>query len=93
MQVHYEVALHRASRFYTHKALALNILLTLLLTGIAFKLVINDTIPKVSYYTMMDYYMNGMLLLLFIIAVENARRLRRDTRARSLSHGGRDVGA
>ena len=47
------------------------IVLTLLLTAVAFKLVISDSIPKVSYFTIMDFYMNGMFVLLFIIALEN----------------------
>ena len=48
-----------------------SIVLTLLLTAVAFKLVISDSIPKVSYFTVMDFYMNGMFILLFIISVEN----------------------
>ena len=48
-----------------------SIVLTLLLTAVAFKLVIADSIPKVGYFTVMDYYMNGMFVLLFIISIEN----------------------
>ena len=48
-----------------------SIVLTLLLTAVAFKLVISDSIPKVGYFTVMDYYMNGMFVLLFVISIEN----------------------
>ena len=48
-----------------------SIVLTLLLTAVAFKLVISDSIPKVGYFTVMDYYMNGMFALLFAISIEN----------------------
>ena len=48
-----------------------SIVLTLLLTAVAFKLVISDSIPKVGYFTVLDYYMNGMFILLFIISLEN----------------------
>ena len=48
-----------------------SIVLTLLLTAVAFKLVIADSIPKVGYFTVMDHYMNGMFILLFTISIEN----------------------
>ena len=49
----------------------MSIVLTLLLTAVAFKLVIADALPKVSYFTALDKYMNAMFALLFIVAVEN----------------------
>ena len=44
---------------------------TLLLTAVAFKLVVSDILPKVSYWTLLDVYLNAMFLLLLVVAVEN----------------------
>ena len=46
-------------------------MLTLLLTAVAFKLVISDSLPKVGYFTALDIYMNMMFGMLFFVAVEN----------------------
>jgi len=48
-----------------------SVVLTLLLTAVAFKLVVSDSLPKVSYWTIMDWYMNAMFLMLLVIALEN----------------------
>jgi heme/copper-type cytochrome/quinol oxidase subunit 2 len=47
----------------------MSIVLTLLLTAVAFKLVIADSLPKVSYFTALDTYMNAMFLLLFMVCL------------------------
>ena len=45
--------------------------LTLLLTVVAFKMVLSDTLPKVAYLTFLDYYVFACFLVIFIIAIEN----------------------
>lgn len=50
----------------------LSVGLTLLLTAIAFKLVIADDLPRLAYWTKLDYYMNFMFAILFLISVANA---------------------
>ena len=46
--------------------------LTLLLTAVAFKLVIADSLPKVAYVTKLDAYISFGFVLLSILMVENA---------------------
>ena len=46
-----------------------SLVVTLLLTAVAFKLVISDVLPKVSYWTIMDYYINAMFALLLVISL------------------------
>jgi hypothetical protein len=46
--------------------------LTLLLTAIAFKFVFADALPKVSYQTVLDGYMNTCFFFLAAVFVENA---------------------
>ncbi|KOO30187.1 nicotinic acetylcholine receptor alpha 9b subunit [Chrysochromulina tobinii] len=48
------------------------IVLTLQLTTIAFKFVIADSLPKVSYDTTLDMYMNMCSIFLGIVFFENA---------------------
>ena len=48
-----------------------SLVVTLLLTAVAFKLVISEILPKVSYWTLLDYYINASFLMLLIIALEN----------------------
>ena len=48
------------------------IVLTLQLTTIAFKFVIADSLPKVSYDTTLDMYMNMCSIFLGIVFIENA---------------------
>lgn len=50
----------------------LSVVLTVLLTAVAFKLVIADSLPKIAYWTGLDKYLNFNLLLLLFIAMENA---------------------
>jgi len=49
----------------------MSIVLTLLLTAVAFKLVVADMLPKVSYWTVLDIYVNSMFAMLFVISIEN----------------------
>jgi hypothetical protein len=46
--------------------------LTLLLTAVAFKLVIADSLPKVAYVTKLDAYISFGFVLLLVLMVENA---------------------
>ena len=45
--------------------------LTLLLTAVAYKFVIQETLPKVSYATMLDLYINFCFAFLFCINLAN----------------------
>jgi hypothetical protein len=46
--------------------------LTLLLTTVAFKYSISQTLPKVAYLTTLDYYIIGTFTFLASVALENA---------------------
>jgi hypothetical protein len=46
-----------------------NIILTLLLTAVAFKFVIADAIPKIGYNTLLDEFVLSQLLFLFLTVV------------------------
>ena len=46
--------------------------LTLLLTAVAFKLVIADSLPKVAYVTKLDAYISSGFVLLLVLMIENA---------------------
>ena len=46
--------------------------LTLLLTVVAFKLLLSDNLPKVSYFTFLDTYVLCAFAFIFFIAVANA---------------------
>jgi len=48
-----------------------SVVLTLLLTAVAFKLVVADALPKISYVTVLDIYMDFQFLLIFGIALQN----------------------
>lgn len=50
----------------------LSITLTLLLTSVAYKFVVANSIPQVSYNTMLDWYVWGTLIFILLCAVENA---------------------
>jgi hypothetical protein len=50
----------------------LSITLTLLLTSVAYKFVVANSIPQVSYNTMLDWYVWGTLIYILLCAVENA---------------------
>ena len=45
--------------------------ITLILTAVAFKFAIADSLPKVSYFTVLDKYMLCSFIFLYLIAVEN----------------------
>jgi hypothetical protein len=45
--------------------------LTLLLTVVAFKLLLSDNLPKVSYFTFLDTYVLSAFVFIFTIAVVN----------------------
>merc|ERR1712130_28972 len=50
----------------------LSVSVTLMLTAVAFKYVITEQLPKITYMTLMDYYLNlGFLMLTFLVC-ENA---------------------
>ncbi|KXJ08495.1 ligand-gated ion channel 50 [Exaiptasia diaphana] len=49
----------------------LSVTLTLLLTAIAFKFVVSQSLPTISYLTLLDMYVISGLVFLFCIAVEN----------------------
>jgi len=50
----------------------LSVSVTLMLTAVAFKYVITEQLPKITYMTLMDYYLNlGFLMLTFLVG-ENA---------------------
>eukprot|EP00823_Brevimastigomonas_motovehiculus_P000389 TRINITY_DN1047_c0_g1_i1.p1 TRINITY_DN1047_c0_g1~~TRINITY_DN1047_c0_g1_i1.p1 ORF type:complete len:348 (+),score=87.96 TRINITY_DN1047_c0_g1_i1:101-1144(+) len=49
----------------------LAVTLTLLLTAVAFKLMVSDSLPKVAYLTLLDKYILAAFLFLYIIALEN----------------------
>ncbi len=57
------------SRLDTGSRLAIT--LTLLLTGVAYKFVVADSLPKLSYTTMLDKYVWLCFLFTMVIAVEN----------------------
>ena len=45
---------------------------TLLLTAVAFKLLVSDMLPNLDYLTMLDYYVFGCILLLCIMALAHS---------------------
>lgn len=49
----------------------LSVVLTMVLTAVAFKLVIGDALPKISYFTVMDIYLNALFIIMVAVAVEN----------------------
>jgi len=50
----------------------LSITLTLLLTSVAYKFVVANSLPQVSYNTLLDWYVWGTLCFILFCAVENA---------------------
>ena len=50
----------------------LSVSLTLLLTSVAFKFVVTSSLPPVSYMTILDRYILGSLLFIFLITVDNS---------------------
>ena len=49
----------------------LSVVLTLLLTAVAFKIVIADSLPKVGYSTVMDVYVNALFVFMVLVAIQN----------------------
>merc|ERR1712060_679665 len=49
----------------------LNVVLTMVLAAIAFKLVIGDALPKVPYVTVMDVYLNSLFAIMVLVSIEN----------------------
>jgi len=49
----------------------LSVVLTMVLTAVAFKLVIGDALPKVAYSTVMDVYLNALFVIMVVVAIEN----------------------
>jgi len=50
----------------------LSITVTLMLTAVAFKYVITEQLPKITYLTLMDYYLLEGFLMLTLLIAENA---------------------
>lgn len=50
----------------------MSVVLTLLLTAVAFKYVVSSYLPKVTYLTLLDKYILSSLILIFCTAAENA---------------------
>jgi hypothetical protein len=46
--------------------------LTLVLTAVAFKFVVSQNLPNISYLTLLDKYVLTSFVMLFIVVVENA---------------------
>merc|ERR1712079_582298 len=46
----------------TELADRLSVVFTMLLTAVAFKIVVADTLPKVAYTTLLDLYLNGLFV-------------------------------
>lgn len=49
----------------------MSITLTIILTTVAFKLAIGTTLPKVSYFTLMDFYVFGANVFVYVMALLN----------------------
>ena len=49
----------------------LSVCLTLLLTSVAFKLVVSGSLPPVPYLTLLDKYVFSCMVFIFLISVEN----------------------
>ena len=50
----------------------LSIVFTMLLTIVAFKLVVADKLPKLAYSTVLDTYMDGNFVTIFLVALASA---------------------
>eukprot|EP01083_Nonionella_stella_P283914 966386_1 len=50
----------------------LAVTVTLMLTAVMFKYVITEQLPKVTYLTLMDYYLNLGFIMLTVLTIENA---------------------
>ena len=50
----------------------LGVILTLLLTAVTFKFVVSQSLPPVSYLTVLDWYVLSSVIFVFSVAVENS---------------------
>ncbi|XP_030828194.1 glycine receptor subunit beta isoform X1 [Strongylocentrotus purpuratus] len=50
----------------------LSVTLTLLLTAVAFKFVVSQSLPNTSYQTLLDYYVLWCMMFLCLVVVQNA---------------------
>ncbi|XP_071494596.1 cys-loop ligand-gated ion channel-like [Diadema antillarum] len=50
----------------------LSVTLTLLLTAVAFKFVVSQSLPNTSYQTLLDYYVLWCMIFLCLVVVQNA---------------------
>lgn len=50
----------------------LSVILTLLLTAVTFKFVVSQSLPPVSYLTVLDWYVLSSVIFIFSVAVENS---------------------
>merc|ERR1712173_375029 len=49
----------------------LGVVFTMMLTAVAFKIVIGEELPKVGYRTVMDFHLDGLFAFMMLITVEN----------------------
>ncbi len=50
----------------------LSVTVTLMLAAVAFQFIVSTMLPKVSYLTVMDYYMLSGFVMLILMVLENA---------------------
>ena len=50
----------------------LSVILTLLLTAVTFKFVVSQSLPPVSYLTVLDWYVLTSVIFIFAVAIENS---------------------
>ena len=50
----------------------LSVILTLLLTAVTFKFVVSQSLPPVSYLTVLDWYVLSSVIFIFSVAIENS---------------------
>ena len=69
------IALLSFSSFFVNPANTgerLGVILTLLLTAVTFKFVVSQSLPPVSYLTMLDWYVLTSVVFIFLVAMENS---------------------
>eukprot|EP00873_Tetraselmis_striata_P034887 jgi/Tetstr1/455151/TSEL_042001.t1 len=71
--MHYQIPIRRKHAYYSQNfADRAGILLTILLTAVAFKFVVADMLPKVPYFTKLDLYVSACFALVFLLTVQMA---------------------
>lgn len=55
----------------TDLASRLSVVFTMLLTAVAFKIVIADALPKVGYSTVLDIHLDGLFAFMMFVTIEN----------------------